>query len=297
MTDPRDPGDTLPIQHLSVTDRLRVARNSRAKAITSLRARLQLRSFPRIQMALIVALTGATGLLWSFLLYQAGVDSMAMRYPLALIGAYFVFLFLLWLWLRTNASDYSSVDGSNLPDFGDAPSDGGGHVPQLRSGGGGDFGGGGADVNFDATGSLLSHSPGSVSDAPSLGDGLGNAAGDALGGLDELAVPIIAVLLALGLALASLYVVYVAPELFAEILFDGTLSYTLYRRLRKNDSPHWLTSAVTRTVWPFLITAVFLMFVGAALTAYAPGAHTLSEAFHYVKPASAMSKHVSPRGK
>ena len=294
MTDPRDPSDTLPMPHLSVTDRLRLGRNSRAKVITSLRARLQLRSFPRIQMGLIVALTGAAGLLWSFLLHQAGVHSMVVRYPLALVGAYLVFLFLLWLWLRTNASDYSSVDG-NLPDFRGAPSDGGGHVPQFHSGGGGDFGGGGADGNFDTAGSMVPHPTGSVGDASSLGDGLGNAAGEALGGLDELAVPILAVLLALGLALASLYVVYVAPELFAEILFDGTLSYTLYRRLRKTDSPHWLTSAVTRTVWPFVITAVFLMLVGAALSAYAPGAHTLSNAFHYVKPAPATSKHPSPR--
>lgn len=280
--DPRDPGDTLPLLHLSPTERLRSAHNSRAKVITSLRARLQLRSFPRMQMSLIVALTGAAGLLCSFLLHRAGMDSMVVRYPLALAGAYLVFLFLLWLWLRTNASDYTSLDG-NVPDFGGTPSGGGAHLPGFRSGGGGDFGGGGADANFDAAGG-----------ASSLGDGLGNAAGDAVGGLDELAVPILAVILALGLALSSMYVVYVAPDLFAEILFDGTLSYTLYRRLRRTDSPNWLTSAVSRTVWPFAITAVFLMFVGAGLGTYAPGAHTLSEAFHYTKPPATL--HRAPGG-
>jgi hypothetical protein len=42
---------------------------------------------------------------------------------------------------------------------------------------------------------------------------------------DELAIPLIALVLAIGLALASLYVVYMAPVLFAERLFDGVLSY------------------------------------------------------------------------
>ena len=76
-----------------------------------------------------------------------------------------------------------------------------------------------------------------------------------------------------------------APGLFAEILFDGALSYTLYRRLRRRDSPHRLSTAFGQTAWPFGITAVFLMLVGAAMAAYAPGAHSIGEVAHYVNPA------------
>ncbi len=96
----------------------------------------------------------------------------------------------------------------------------------------------------------------------------------------ELAIPILVAVLAVGLALASLYVVYLAPALFAELLFDGVLSYGLYRHLRKADGRHWLETAFRRTVVPSLLTAIFLAIVGAGVTAYAPGAHTIGAALH-----------------
>lgn len=257
-----------------------MARNiriTRSLAIVRLQRQLERDSFPRIQMGLIVALTGAAGWLCSFLLLHTGIHSMAWRYPLALGGAYVAFLFLLWVWLRTSASDYA-----DLPDLTDlVPRDAGGPLPSMVSGGGGDFGGGGASGSFG----------GSALDAPTLDapsdSGVLSSIGDAASSsfdADELAIPLIAIALAIGLALASLYVVYLAPALFAEMLFDGVLSYTLYRRLRTADSSHWLGTAFRRTVLPFGLTAVFLMAVGAALGAYAPGAHSLGEAIHYQAP-------------
>ncbi|WP_428415704.1 hypothetical protein [Methylibium sp.] len=257
------------------------ARLTRSLVVLRLQRELEEGSWPRLQMSLIVALTGAAGLLFSFLLLRAGVDGMALRYPLALAGAYMVFLFLLWLWLRTQASDYGDV-----PDpMGLFPGQGGGggscEVPvPMQAGGGGDFGGGGASASFDGPGSGWAGggaSPPSSSSSSSIGDAVGSF--DA----DELAIPLIAVALAVGLALASLYVVYVAPVLFAELLLDGALSYTLYRRLRAgDDSPHWFTTALRRTALPFALTGVFLAVVGLALSAYAPGARSLGEALHPV---------------
>ncbi|MDP1792256.1 MAG: hypothetical protein Q8L12_16940 [Methylibium sp.] len=85
----------------------------------------------------------------------------------------------------------------------------------------------------------------------------------------------------------QIYVVYVAPVLFAELLLDGALSYTLYRRLRAgDDSPHWFTTALRRTALPFALTAVFLAIVGMALSAYAPGARSLGEAWSNVDAVS-----------
>ena len=107
---------------------------TRSLAILRMRRQLERESYPRIQMAFIVTLTGGAGWLFSFLMLRAGVESMAFRYPLALVAAYMVFLLLLWLWLRTKADDYL-----DLPDFADlVPGRGtGGALLPTRSGGGG----------------------------------------------------------------------------------------------------------------------------------------------------------------
>lgn len=229
-------------------------------------------SFPRLQMMLLVALTGGFGLLASFTLLHLGVSSMALRYPLALACAYTFFLFLIWLWLRTNAQDY--LDAPDLTDLlpEAAPS-----LGQMRSGGGGDFGGGGASARFDAP--LDPPAVSSGDGGSSLG--LAKDAADAVTDADEFTIPLVVIALAVGIAVASLYVVYIAPVLFSEVLLDGALSYVLLRRLRKQDRRHWITSAFRRTVWPFIGTALFLMVVGAAMSAYAPGARSLGQVMHY----------------
>jgi hypothetical protein len=208
-------------------------------------------------MALLVGLTGAAGLLASFLLLQAGLQTMWLRYPLALGAAYLVFLALLWLWLRTSALDYVDAPGG-LGDAGVAP--GGATLPSPIADGGGDFAGGGASASFEAPDTGTNP----------LSDGLGPLA-DA----DDVAIPLIVVTLAIGLALSSLYVVYAAPVLFAELLLDGALAATLYRRLRGLESRHWIETAVRRTAGPFLLTALFLLLCGAAMQWYAPQAHSL----------------------
>lgn len=240
---------------------------TRSHAILRIKRRLERDAFPRVQMSLIVGLTGAAGLLFSFLMLEAGVTSMALRYPLALLAAYGVFLFLLWLWLRTRAEDY--VD---IPDFsGSVPSGSGDCAPAFEAGGG-NFGGGGASGSFDG--------PASFAPVESDSSPLADAAG-AVDGADELAIPLLAVAFALGLALASLYVVYAAPVLFAELLVDGALSWALYRRIKAADSPHWLESAVRRTALPFLLTGVFVAITGAAMAAWAPGAHSIGQVMQH----------------
>lgn len=246
-------------------------RLTRSAALIRVRRQLERESFPRVQMALIVALTGAVGWLCSFGLLHAGVTGMAVRYPLAMVGAYGAFLLLLWLWLRTRAENY--VDGLDIVNAMPAP-DFSGATPSMP-GGGGEFGGGGASASFD----------GGAGDAlPDIPKPLAKVA-DVGAAADELAIPILVAVLAVGLALASLYVVYLAPALFAEVLFDGVLSYGLYRHLRGADGPHWLETAFRRTVLPFGLTAIFLAIVGAGLGAYAPEAHTIGAALHQARHA------------
>lgn len=236
-------------------------------AILRVRQRLLEESFPRAQMALLVALTGGLGLLASFSMLRLGLESMAWRYPLALAVAYLFFLFLIWLWLRTNADDYA-----DLPDLANLspPSPRGNVVPEFQSGGGGDFGGGGASATFDGPAPPLADA------SPPALDSIGDVVGP-VAEADELAIPLVAIALAIGLAVASLYVVYIAPVLLAEVLVDGALSYALFRYLRGRDPQHWLPTAISRTVLPFAITAVFLALVGAGMSAYAPGTASIGE--------------------
>ena len=78
----------------------RQAVEKKGRRCLSVEADLRSKSFPRLQMLLLVALTGAFGLLASFSMLRLGLDSMALRYPLALAAAYGFFLVLIWLWLR-----------------------------------------------------------------------------------------------------------------------------------------------------------------------------------------------------
>jgi hypothetical protein len=237
---------------------------TRALAVLNYKRQLERDSFPRLQMGLIVAVTGGAGLLMSFVLLQSGMGSMAVRYV--------VFLLLLWAWLRAKEDDFNDI-----PDFSNAMPNlsGSGNSAPFHSGGGGDFGGGGASGSFDGS---TSQSFAGVDDgaSSSIGEALGSV-GDA----DELAIPILAIVFALGMAVASLYVVYLAPTLFAELLVDGVLSYTLYRHLHKVETHFWLSTAFKRTVIPFLLTAIFLAIVGAAMAHYAPGARSIGEVIHY----------------
>ncbi|TDN56857.1 hypothetical protein [Azoarcus indigens] len=246
----------------------------RSKAVLRLQHRLEQNGWPRLQMALIVLLTGLAGLLCSFLMLLAGIDSMAVRYPLALGLAYGFFLFMLWLWLRNRGDD---------PGFGDLVSGdfnwnpgSGGRLAAPRSGGGGDFAGGGASASFEAPAAVPL--PAEADSGWSLGKGAASVA-DA----DELAIPLAVVVFCLGLMLASFYLIYLAPALFAELLFDGVLSYSLYRRLRRtgDDADHWLVTACRRTALPFLLTAVFLVLTGLAMEAWAPGARSIGEVLAY----------------
>jgi hypothetical protein len=118
------------------------------------------------------------------------------------------------------------------------------------------------------------------------GEALAKAAGS-LGEADEFAIPLaviaIAVALAVGLAFASFYIVYIAPVLFAEVLVDGALSYALFKHLKSEERPFWLTSAVRHTLAPFALTAVLVCLAGLALSWYAPEATSIGEVIQHAR--------------
>ncbi len=228
-------------------------------------------------MMLLVVLTGGFGFLASFCMLHLGLDSMAVRYPLALACSYLFFLFLIWLWLRTNASGYT-----DFPDFSGVLPSGGPSATssEVVSGGGGGFGGGGASGTFET----LAIDSGSAAEVST--SFVGDAAGS-IGDVDEMVIPLVVIVLAVGLALASLYVVYIAPALFAEVLVDGLLSYALFRNLKTEERPSWLAGALRRTIIPFVATAIFLAATGFAMSLYAPGARSVGQVIGYANALNA----------
>lgn len=253
---------------MKTKDKVRIT--SRRQLIDRIKRELERRGYPRLQMMLLVALTGGAGFLASYALLAFGVDALALRYPFAVAVAYLVFLLLLWLWLRVGADGYDGFDEA-VVEIVNAISDSASNVATSSDrGGGGQFGGGGSSARWESssTSEPLVELP--------AGD-VGAAAADA----DELAIPLAVILIVLGLLLTVLFasasIIYSAPALFAEMLVDGVLSATLYRRLRRIESRHWLQSAIRRTIVPFAITAVLVSIAGWALSSYAPEARTLGD--------------------
>ncbi len=231
-------------------------------------------SFPRVLVAFLVAIAGGFALLSSFVMLNLGLERMALRYPVALLFGYVFFLFLLWLWLRKNADSYFDVPEPGISfGSGSAPSGevSGESLPSFK-GEGGEFGGGGATGSFDSPSGLV-HEESTGSIFNDVGEPIASVAE-----AEELAIPILVALFALAIALASFYVIYIAPVLLSEVLVDGVLSYALFRKMKGLESPHWVQSVFRRTFWPLLATAVTLSVAGYLLSTYAPGAHSIGEA-------------------
>lgn len=244
--------------------------HSRTLALNHLRRTLDCEGFPRLQMFLIVSITGAAGFLASYWMLRAGITGMSIRYPCAVGVAYAVFLVLLWLWLRTSAEDYTDV-----PDFS-------AFSPSSRC----------SDSSAGTNGSegtCDEPAPPSLAfdDAPACAtpDG-GSGVSDALGAAaeaDEFAIPLFVLMFVAALIFSSLFVIYSAPVLFAELLLDGVLAASLYRRLRRLETRHWLETAIRRTAAPFAATALIAAVSGWGMTIYAPEAHSIGDVMTHTR--------------
>src|SRR4051812_39850804 len=205
----------------------------RPKSVREVEQRLKQATSPRLHMATIVCITGCFGFLTSFAMLKTGVTTMAIRYPVAVLGAYGLFIGIVRLWLlryrlrerrRADTGDDVEIHVAEVPwiDVLDPT------VPEPGApsfGGGGGFSGGGSSRAF---GTAASEGRGA---APGSSDGSGEGGGGF--DLDGEGALVLIVLLAVA-ALASgvlLYVVFTAPTLFAELLLDVALATGLYRRL------------------------------------------------------------------
>lgn len=252
---------------------------SRERLVEKAKARLLRHGLPRLQMSILLALTGASGFLTSFLLLKSGVVSMALRYPVAVMVAYGVFLLLLRIWLALQRDGWRDVVDIPDADMVELALDGvtslGKGAGEGFSGGGGSFGGAGSTANF--------HAPAPLSSGGGEGSGLGF---DLDFDVDEPAA-LLALLALLILAVvvmgAAVYVLWTAPVLLAEMLVDGLIMTGLYRRLRNTEEPaHWLLGAVRRTWIPALAVAILFSFAGHLLQKAVPEARSIGPAVEAV---------------
>ncbi|HSF43539.1 MAG TPA: hypothetical protein VLT87_27345 [Thermoanaerobaculia bacterium] len=270
---------------------------SREELVEKVRKRLERHSLPRLQMSLLLALTGATGFLSSFILLKLGVDSMALRYPVAVALAYGVFLLLLRIWLRLQRDSWESADIPDVVDLGEAVVDGAGSLVRGAgrfAGRGGNFGGGGASADFDAPPATLAMTPPSPAPAvravPRSGGGGGGSKGGGGGfsfGIDLDEGGLLVLVAVLVIAATSMgvviWILWTAPALLAEVLVDGLVMTGLYRRLKHGPEPgHWLTGAIRRTWIPALVVALLFSIAGYLLQQAVPEARSIGAAWRAV---------------
>jgi len=240
----------------------------RQRRVAQLSKLLETRSNPRFVLFFIVFLSGVSGFIASVVLLHLGVAHMGVRYPLALLAAYGVFLTLLWLWLRTRR-DHSDIPDLPLPNG----SGGGSAVPQCDiptlQPGGGSFGGGGASAEFDS-GDIVEASVNAKAEiTEGAAESIVSVAGEGCG---------VVVLVVLGVAAIGAVLIWalsMAPVFLAELVLDGILMAALYKRLRHADNAYWLHATVRRTWIPFLVIAFIAGMFGTLLHWHSPEAETL----------------------
>ena len=209
-------------------------------------------------------------------LMRAGIETLALRWPVALAVAYAVFIGLLWLWCRWLLSR-DEVDADldfnlDLPHF-----DFKGGGSPFRSGGGGDFGGGGASGSFDGV-------PG-VEGAGELAQATFDAAASADEGI-VVAVPLavvvgIALLIAgaLGFAVFGLFGIDVLLGVAVEIAFASAGGALAFRAQREG----WLSHALSRTIWPAVALLLIVTALGWIIDRWVPQAHSLPQALRLLR--------------
>jgi hypothetical protein len=239
----------------------------RRRAINWLRAYLVRRGIPRVHMFFMVTGTGLAGFLASALMLWMGFDTMWLRYGLAVLVAYGVFLGFIWLWIQYYRQQIEfDVNVVDAIDVVDGVTDVMTQVAQNRM----------------STGRV--EPPGSMSDFDFSFD---------LDG-DDLVV-VAAILAALGVAaMVSVYLVWSAPVLLGEVMLDALLSAVLYRRLRQVERRHWIESAFVRTRFPVLLLLAVFVLAGIVMQWYAPDARSIGGVWNQYRMKQASRRSASP---
>lgn len=214
--------------------------------------------WPRLQIMIILGLTGVSAFLTSMLLLRLGVTQMVVRYPLAIAAAYGIFILLIgvWLWLQSRGADMLDV-ASEILDHNNYRGDG-----QITSTSGS------ADL---------------VGMDPPSGSGGGGGSGIDLPDLDldfgDLFWLVLALVVFIAGLIALFYIVYIAPVLLAEVLVDGLLAAGLYRSVKGAQGRHWMMTVLRKTAIPAALVLIFFSIAGFCVQKIEPAATSIGEAW------------------
>lgn len=245
----------------------------------------------RIHMSLILAAVVASGVLTSKGLLELGVHSLRLRYPIAVLASYLVFLLLIrvWIWYVSIRSAANIGFGNLIPDAsgsGDGSSGAFGFISSSSEGrvGGGDFskfgggssGGGGGTDSWDTgvAAESISGPPPSSSTGSSWFPKL-----DFDFDLDDGGwVLILLAVLILAIFGAGGYLVYAAPHILPEAAWQALLATTL-TRISKEDHHDWMSGVLRSTCVPFVIVLLLAAALGWEAHRHCPSAPRLIDVF------------------
>jgi hypothetical protein len=231
----------------------------------------------RFQMSLILTAVVASGVLSSKLLLLAGFHSLRLRYPIAVLVSYGVFLGLVrvWLWYvsirRGVAFRGMCFDGGG---FSWGGSGGGGGGSSVRFGGGSSGGAGASDSWGEATPANFvavpppSSSGGGGSWFPSLDFDLDG---------DGVWVLVLLAALILGIVFAGGYLVYAAPQILPEAAWQFALAGALKKA--STEDGDWMPGVLWSSAIPFAVVLILATALGFAAHHACPTATKLLQVF------------------
>lgn len=215
--------------------------------------------WPRVQIMVILGLTGVAAFLTSALLLRLGVTEMVVRYPVAIAAAYGVFIMLigLWLWMQREEPDmdetvHEVIDNLDFIDDGRIISTGG------------------INTGTSTPPNLSGSSGGSSIDLPGIDVDLD---------LDDAIWIVLAIVVLIAGLLAIFYVVYIAPVLLTEVLVDGLLAAGLYKTVKDAHGRHWMMTVIKKTAIPAVLALVFFSIAGFCVQKIVPGTTSIGEAW------------------
>ncbi len=260
------------------------------------------RYFIRVHMSVMLALVLLSGVVAGSAMRRAGISNMGVRYPIAVLFSYAVFLGLVRLWVayvcsvsgfaprREERAGGSGSSGGDLLDdaFGSSGGSSGGAAEGF-AGGGGSSGGAGSSGSFGDAGaagprasnpfSFLSRGKGGSAGGGGHGGGGSSSGGGGGGDGDGLLLLILFAVLVVAVFGAGAYLVYQAPVILSETAFHTMLAGGLVRTARVSHEPGWMGSALKATALPFVLVLVLAGVFGYQAHKLCPTASTVGEVF------------------
>lgn len=268
-----------------------------------LAAALEHRFYLRAHMSAMLIATLLAGLAATRLLAASGVNVFAVRYGVAVIVAYAVFIASVKLWLGyialcaaaaarragTSKGGDDWFDCFNLSSSGSSSwSSSSSSSASSLSEGGGKFGGGGASGSWGnaspktnvlaAAAAPPKHSSKSSSSSKKSSGGGGG------GDWGELMLVVLIIALVVAVIASFAWMVWAAPTILSEAAFNAVLAGALAKHARHATRGNWVGSVMKKTMIPFALILILAILVGWWAQKVCPDARRLNEAVHCAHP-------------